>query len=106
MARKSQALANPPLPRADRQRDVRKPTPIHGASRRPGASATVLQVDALVSGERIMDVFEAVDSRIACRRFLDMPVDPNIVRNLIAGAARAASNGNLQPWHVHAVTGE
>ena len=44
-----------------------------------------------------MDVFEAVDSRIACRWFLDTPVDPNIVRNLIAGAARAASNGNLQP---------
>ena len=53
-----------------------------------------------------MDVFEAVDSRIACRWFLDTAVDPNIVRNLIAGAARAASNGNLQPWNVYAVTGE
>jgi nitroreductase len=53
-----------------------------------------------------MDVFEAVNSRIACRRFLDTPVDPNIVRDLIAGASRAASNGNLQPWNVHAVTGD
>ena len=53
-----------------------------------------------------MDVFEAVNSRIACRRFLDRPVDPNIVRNLIEGPARVASNGNLQPWNVHAVTGE
>ena len=52
-----------------------------------------------------MDVFEAVDSRIACRWFLDKPVDPDIVRSLIAGAARAASNGNLQPWNVYAVTG-
>ena len=53
-----------------------------------------------------MDIFEAVDSRIACRWFLDKPVDLNIVRNLIGGAARAASNGNLQPWNVYAVTGE
>jgi nitroreductase len=53
-----------------------------------------------------MDVFEAIESRIACRWFLDEPVDLNIVRNLIEGAARAASNGNLQPWNVHAVTGE
>jgi nitroreductase len=52
-----------------------------------------------------MDVFEAVDSRISCRWFLDQPVDPKIVRELIAKAARAASGGNLQPWHVHAVTG-
>ena len=52
-----------------------------------------------------MDVFEAVDSRIACRSFLDTPVDPALVRKLIAGAARAASGGNLQPWHVYALTG-
>ena len=52
-----------------------------------------------------MDVFEAIDSRIACRRFLDKPVDPNIVRKLIEGAARAASSSNLQPWNVWAVTG-
>jgi nitroreductase len=53
-----------------------------------------------------MDVFEAVNSRIACRRFLDTPVDHTIVRTLIEGAARAVSNGNLQPWNVYAVTGE
>ena len=52
-----------------------------------------------------MDVFEAIDSRIACRWFLDSPVDPKIVRELIEKAARAPSNGNLQPWNVHAVAG-
>ena len=52
-----------------------------------------------------MDVFEAVNSRIACRQFLEKPVDPNIVRKLIEGAARAASSSNLQPWNVYAVTG-
>jgi len=36
-----------------------------------------------------MDVFEAVDSRMSCRWFLDRPIDPDIVRDLIARAARA-----------------
>src|SRR5258705_13485549 len=53
----------------------------------------------------LMDVFEAVDSRISCRWFLDKPVDQTIVRELIAKAARAASGGNLQPWRVYALTG-
>jgi len=52
-----------------------------------------------------MNVFEAVDSRIACRAFLDRPVDAATVRELIARAARAASGGNLQSWHVYALTG-
>ena len=52
-----------------------------------------------------MDVFEAVDSRISCRWFLDKPVNPALVRDLITGAARAASGGNLQPWQVYALTG-
>ncbi len=53
-----------------------------------------------------MDVFEAVDSRISCRWFLDKPVDPNIVKDLIVRAQRAASGGNLQSWFVYALTGE
>jgi nitroreductase len=53
-----------------------------------------------------MDVFEAVDSRISCRWFLDKPVDPKIVRDLIVRAQRAASGGNLQSWIVHALAGE
>ena len=53
-----------------------------------------------------MDVSEAVDSRFACRWFLDKPVDQSVVRELIHGAARAASNSNLQPWNVYALTGE
>jgi nitroreductase len=53
-----------------------------------------------------MDVFEAVDSRIACRFFHDKPVDPKIVKELIVKAQRAASGGNLQSWYVYALTGE
>lgn len=52
-----------------------------------------------------MDVFEAADTRIACRWFLDKPVDHALLRDLLARAGRAASSGNLQPWNVHAVTG-
>jgi nitroreductase len=52
-----------------------------------------------------MDVFEAVESRIACRAFRDTPVDAEIVRDLIARAARAASGGNLQSWQVYALAG-
>lgn len=52
-----------------------------------------------------MNVFDAIDTRLSCRAFLDKPVDPDIVRDLLARAARAASGGNLQPWHVYALTG-
>src|SRR5580704_13236266 len=52
-----------------------------------------------------MDVFEAVDTRLSCRWFLDKPVDPKILRELLVRAARAASGGNLQPWHLYALTG-
>ena len=52
-----------------------------------------------------MDVFEAVESRLSCRAFLDKPVNPVLVRDLIAQASRAASGGNLQPWRVYALTG-
>src|SRR6202451_4270326 len=52
-----------------------------------------------------MDVFEAVESRIACRWFLDTPVDAKIVRDLVKRAARAASGGNLQSWQGYALGG-
>jgi nitroreductase len=51
-----------------------------------------------------MDVFEAVDSRISCRQFLDKPVDLVLLRDILTRAARAASGGNLQPWRIHALT--
>lgn len=52
-----------------------------------------------------MHVFEAVESRLSCRAFLDRPVDPKILRELLRRASRAASGGNLQPWFVYALTG-
>jgi nitroreductase len=52
-----------------------------------------------------MDVFEAIDTRFSCRWFLDKPVDPKLIRDLITRAGRAASGGNLQPWQIYVIAG-
>lgn len=52
-----------------------------------------------------MNVSEAVALRSSVRAFRDSPVPEGVVRDLLTTAARAPSGGNLQPWHVHAVTG-
>jgi nitroreductase len=49
-----------------------------------------------------------VSDAVARRRsaYLDEPVDVDLLRSLIIRASRAPSGGNLQPWHVHLLTGE
>jgi nitroreductase len=53
-----------------------------------------------------MDVRAAVAARRSVRGFLETPVDPGLVQRLVIAASRAASGGNLQPWHVDIVAGE
>ena len=53
-----------------------------------------------------MNVKEAIAARRSIRGFLDAPVDPKQIREILEIAARAASGGNLQPWHVDVVTGD
>src|SRR5256885_15292336 len=53
-----------------------------------------------------MDVRDAIAPRYSCRAFLPPPVPLEIVRDILDGAARAPSGGNLQPWLVHALAGE
>lgn len=53
-----------------------------------------------------MNVTEAVETRMSCRAFLPTPVPEAILRGILDTARRAPSGGNLQPWHVHALTGE
>jgi nitroreductase len=53
-----------------------------------------------------MDVFEAVERRISVRAFRPEPVPEETVRRLVTAAQRAASGGNLQPWHVYALAGD
>lgn len=48
----------------------------------------------------------AVSGRRSVRRFLSDPVSPEVLRDILQTAARAASGVNMQPWLVHVVTGE
>ncbi|WP_375392951.1 nitroreductase [uncultured Sphingomonas sp.] len=52
-----------------------------------------------------MDVSAAVAARRSVRGFLDTAVEPDVLRDLAIRAARAATGGNLQPWHVDIVAG-
>ena len=53
-----------------------------------------------------MDVQQAVVSRRSVRDFLDTPVPEATLRTVIETATRSPSGGNLQPWHLHVVTGD
>jgi nitroreductase len=52
-----------------------------------------------------MHVSDAVRRRKSVRQFLSTPVDDTTLRELLAGASRAPSGGNVQPWNVHVVNG-
>jgi nitroreductase len=53
-----------------------------------------------------VNVSEAIASRMSCRAFLPTPVPEATVRAILDTARQSPSGGNLQPWHVHALTGE
>lgn len=53
-----------------------------------------------------LSVEEAIRARRATRAFLPRPVPREEVEQCLALARHAPSGGNLQGWHVHAVTGE
>ena len=53
-----------------------------------------------------MKVSEAVATRASIRAFLPTPVPDATIRSLLAGAARAPSGGNVQPWRVYVVNGD
>ncbi|MEN2786308.1 nitroreductase [Sphingomonas qilianensis] len=53
-----------------------------------------------------MDVTQAVAARRSVRGFLESPVDPALLRAIAVTAARAATGGNVQPWHIDLVSGE
>ena len=50
-----------------------------------------------------MDVTEAVAARRSVRGFLDREVSPEVLKDLAIRSARAATGGNIQPWHVDIV---
>lgn len=52
-----------------------------------------------------MDIYDAVASRRAVRRFTDRPVPRDALERVLGTAARSPSGGNLQPWNTYVVTG-
>ena len=52
-----------------------------------------------------MHVADAIETRMSCRAFKNTPVPEASVRAILETARRAPSGGNLQPWHVHVLTG-
>src|SRR5438093_12854882 len=45
-----------------------------------------------------MDVFEALETTRAIRRFSDTPVSDEEIMTCIRAATQAPSGGNIQPW--------
>ncbi|MBD3728228.1 MAG: nitroreductase [Sphingomonadales bacterium] len=52
-----------------------------------------------------MDIAEAVASRRSIRRFLDRPVDAQVLARVLERARRAPSGGNVQPWNAAVLSG-
>lgn len=53
-----------------------------------------------------MDVSQALRARRSVRAFTDQVPSAALVQSLLQDAALAPSGGNLQPWHVAALTGD
>jgi nitroreductase len=54
----------------------------------------------------VVDVIDAVRARRSIRQFTPKPVSDELLRDLVADSARAASGGNVQPWRIYIVNGE
>src|SRR5258706_4902562 len=50
-------------------------------------------------GVVFMEVFEAIRTVLAVRRFKDTPIPGPIVREIVEAGHLTASGGNRQPWH-------
>jgi len=45
----------------------------------------------------------AITGRRSIRKFLDQPIDREVIEQILEVSARAPSGTNMQPWHVHVV---
>ncbi|MFS8110280.1 nitroreductase [Rhizobium jaguaris] len=52
-----------------------------------------------------MDVYEAVKSRRAVRRFIDRDIPKDVLERVLLAATWAPSGSNIQPWNTYVVTG-
>lgn len=60
----------------------------------------------IVTPDCSLSAIDAIATRRSIRRFFSTPVPDKVVLDLLDIAARAPSGQNMQPWYVHAVTGE
>ena len=56
--------------------------------------------------QELRSVSEVIKNRRSIRAFLDKPVEKSMMEDILRQASRAPSGGNLQPWHVYAVSGD
>ena len=56
--------------------------------------------------EQVHLVDEAITSRHSVRAFLDTPVEPEMIKDILRVASRAPSGTNTQPWKVYVVSGK
>ncbi len=56
--------------------------------------------------EQVRYVDEAITSRHSVRAFLNQPVEPELIKDILRVASRAPSGTNTQPWKVYVVTGK
>ncbi|MBB4566017.1 nitroreductase [Rhizobium leucaenae] len=52
-----------------------------------------------------MDVYEAVKSRRAVRKFTDQAIPKEVLERVLSAAAWSPSGSNIQPWNTYVVTG-
>lgn len=53
-----------------------------------------------------MDVTHAIAARRSVRGYLERAVDPDLLKDIAIKSARAATGGNIQPWHVDIIHGK
>ena len=53
-----------------------------------------------------MNVSDAMMARKSVRAFTDEPIDNEVLKSLLAKAARAPSGGNVQPWRIFVINGD
>lgn len=53
-----------------------------------------------------VSVSTAVAARRSIRRFIDRPVDLELLRDILDKARQSPSGGNVQPWHVSVLSGQ
>jgi nitroreductase len=65
-----------------------------------------VSVNAALETDPSKTVSDAIQTRRSVREFLSDPVPLPVVREIVEGATRAASGGNLQPWRLHVLAGD